>query len=813
MPKKNKKSSLIAQQLEILDDIPQLITDSAMEYFPLLKKADVDLYLQIALLKGYAERYYYLGKNFNHDNKAIEVIKNNPKVAKSVTNFLRDFHEFCTTEVFASKEENRDRLQKKVQAGRSTKVDDDKFKDFKKTVNKYISFINLKSSISGLDDEKTALYTAKRIFVLFNLALPYYSGEIRYCFDLEQLFAKFEKIRQLFFENLTLLLSKNPELFLLKQAQLHALCAAMMWINHSKTINSDLGRAIFFVLDTLSNLLPDRLKDFMFEDYALEETDIIAILPSPLNMITVLIDHYQNKKNQINEQNEKLDNLLSTLQTIKQRFMDKFKGNFLQDSLKQEFILFLDKLLQFVLTTNETDDRAKILEYYYLFVPLIDQLINFFNFSFQTDQLSLLNSIKAKWENFINENNLAYQLSEQNGFQLINEQEKIKAQFQQQQQAKAQAIHEKANESAARMLAEKKEKELQEEAFFAMKRQERLADAQMSPLDQIQSELQRKIALELLEKNVSTDERFTIKEKISLEEICKCLKLDPTEKIDENSLTLIKDRCLALGDELSPNERHTLLISCISLADNYLSSVINRITYYKENYAPPLKKMTERHGQRFNQSDHEAYRKIKNFMEPALNNLKLTGNNCKRLLTIFEMIACLRIKIEDKEFYRLWNLAITFRKQEHKELCKSFLENLQQLKTYRASKKNAFKTSVPSTFKTARNTNIVKINGELNAETLEDLIKAIKKITEILAKNAEGMSYLANVSLLKEDQLREAQLQTAVIDENKVRKPIKYNPHEGFRRSQSFHKLDTSENNLNEEVNFAYSRHSRRMGI
>lgn len=45
MPRKIKKSSLITQPLGTLDDIPQIITATALEYFPLLKKADIDLYL------------------------------------------------------------------------------------------------------------------------------------------------------------------------------------------------------------------------------------------------------------------------------------------------------------------------------------------------------------------------------------------------------------------------------------------------------------------------------------------------------------------------------------------------------------------------------------------------------------------------------------------------------------------------------------------------------------------------------------------------------------------------------------------------
>lgn len=182
-----------------------------------------------------------------------------------------------------------------------TEVDSDKVIDFEKSVNLYASFFNIKSAISGLDDEKNALNTTKRIYVLFNQALPYYPSEIRNCFDLEQLFVKFERIRKPFLDNVTLLFSdrlaaKNYEFLFLKQAQLHALCAAMMWINHAKIINAEFDSTIFFVLDILSNLLPNRLNDLIFMDYFLEETDVIALLPSPLNMIAVLIEHYQNKK-------------------------------------------------------------------------------------------------------------------------------------------------------------------------------------------------------------------------------------------------------------------------------------------------------------------------------------------------------------------------------------------------------------------------------------------------------------------------------------------------------------------------------------
>lgn len=799
MPKKKKKSLVITKQSKILDDIPKLITTTAMEHFPLfLEDASLDISLQIALLKRYAFRY---SLDINGSNEASEAIKKDPKLAKELISSLEKIHAFFTTEAFASKSENRERLQS-IRNRHLTGVSVDKF-NFKNTVNKYSSFINLNLSISDLNDENLSLYATKRIFVLFNQALPYYPSEIRCCFDLEQLFVKFEKIRQPFFENLTLLLSKasvpeNPE-FLLKQVQVYVLCATMMWINHAKILDSDLDSAIFLVLDTLSTLLPNRLKDFMFMNPSLEEIDITTIFPSPLNIVAVLIEYYHN------------ENLLSSLQTIKKCFIDKIQENYLQNSLKKEFIFFLNRLLTFVSNTNETGYCEKIQEYYNNFLPLIDELIKSFEGSSQIDELYFLNSIKTNWDNFINENNQACQKSEQNGSQLIHEREKIKAEFQQEQQAKAQAIQKIVDENVAKRFLKKKEKEAQEEALSELKMQKRLADSQMSPLDQLHNKLQCQIASECLGQNLSIDEKFAIKEKISIEEICKCLKIDPVDKVDEHLLVMLKNCILALGDELSLNERHTLLIHSISLADNYLSRVTNRITFYKKNYAPSLKIMTDRHGQdNFGKSDHEAYQKIKNFMEPALKNLMLTGVDCECLLTIFEMIACLKIKIENKEFYRQWNSSAAFRNEEHKDLYKSFLENLQQLKTYRESKNNAFMTSVPKEYKKNKKNKNVKIDGKMIAKTLESLITAIKKITEILATNDEGMGYIANVSLRKEDQFREAQLQSAVIDENKIRKPIKYNPYESFRRSQSFHKSgiteNHTENDLTKKVNFVRSR-------
>ncbi|TLY47840.1 MAG: hypothetical protein E6K54_05520 [Gammaproteobacteria bacterium] len=107
--KKNKKTSLLTKQLEIRDDIPQLITGIAIEHFHLLKKANVDIYLQIAILKEYTDRYY-LEKIYY--NEALPAIESDPKLAKELKSFLSKVHEFCTTEACGSKEENQARLQK-----------------------------------------------------------------------------------------------------------------------------------------------------------------------------------------------------------------------------------------------------------------------------------------------------------------------------------------------------------------------------------------------------------------------------------------------------------------------------------------------------------------------------------------------------------------------------------------------------------------------------------------------------------------------------------------------------------------------------
>lgn len=204
MAKKIKKPSLITQPSEILDDIPNLITATAMEHFPLfLPNSNNDIAFQINLLERYTFKYF---SEMSGNTEVSAAIKKDPKLAKDLMSNLQIVHKFLTTEVLASKSENQARLQK-LRGNRLNGRNVDKFKDFKSIKNKYSSFINLKSLIPDLNDEKTADDATKRIFVLFNQALPYYPSEIRCCFDLEQLFVEFEKIRQPFFENLTLLLS------------------------------------------------------------------------------------------------------------------------------------------------------------------------------------------------------------------------------------------------------------------------------------------------------------------------------------------------------------------------------------------------------------------------------------------------------------------------------------------------------------------------------------------------------------------------------------------------------------------------------
>lgn len=73
--------------------------------------------------------------------------------------------------------------------------------------------------------------------------------------------------------------------------------------------------------------------------------------------------------------------------------------------------------------------------------------------------------------------------------------------------------------------------------------------------------------------------------------------MDRIEKVDKDSLAALKNHAVGLGDTLSSIDRHTLLLHGLSLADNYLSRVADKISFYKKNYASDLILMTDRHGQ------------------------------------------------------------------------------------------------------------------------------------------------------------------------------------------------------------------------
>ncbi len=62
--------------MEIRDDISELIIRIAMEHFPLLKKANINIYVQIAILKEYTDRYH-LEKIYY--NQVMPVIESDPK--------------------------------------------------------------------------------------------------------------------------------------------------------------------------------------------------------------------------------------------------------------------------------------------------------------------------------------------------------------------------------------------------------------------------------------------------------------------------------------------------------------------------------------------------------------------------------------------------------------------------------------------------------------------------------------------------------------------------------------------------------------
>ena len=261
------------------------------------------------------------------------------------------------------------------------------------------------------------------------------------------------------------------------------------------------------------------------------------------------------------------------------------------------------------------------------------------------------------------------------------------------------------------------------------------------------------------------------------------MKLEPIEKLlDIALLTELEDFLFSLPNDIQADELHILLLAYINLLDIFLSRINYRMKTYKQEYVPLIVKMLDRHGQKnFSGEDHVLNRKIKQNSKQILANLAATNDHCECILTIFDSINILKPKIIDIEFYKIWTLPINFRKREFKDSCNNASDNLSQFCNYLEIKKNAcMKTGITKKNKKNR----ADINEKEIHVKLKSLRDVIYKIDSQISENDCLKQSFPNTLLSKNSQVRELQIQNIIINQDKLRVPIPYNPNE-MRRSQS----------------------------
>ncbi len=681
-------------------------------------------------------------------------------------------------------------------------------------ITKVIISIKIQSLIQDLNNKKYYDLTSKKIFSLMNRLLPYYHPSIRSYFTLENLFDSFKKMRFNFFKNLNAILLKEPKSNLAAQMQISYLCSMLMWVTNVKNIS------FFLIIDTILVLSKYNLVNFMFKQYYLSDNEISFLLPMPFRAVKFLSKHFAHEKNNKTR-------ILIALNNAEKDFVEDWKKNSLQMSLRREFIFFIDILLDFALATTQ-ENRTLILDHYNGFRPLIREIFliftqNVMNLNERIQSLSLSEIEKAQLEHekipskVMCDKILAmmdkWQACIQTNLQIFKQSEKIALALTEQERTEidnnqaflAQAIQQPSKQAiqAAQQFAEKLKKAAEKEAL-EQKKTVAANSLKFDLIDQYQQELAKKFLTISNLQNLEQEELLNNKEKIIVQEIVKYMKLKPIKKLlDIALLTELEDFLFSLPNEIQADELHILLLAYINLLDIFLSRINYRMKTYKQEYVPLIVKMLDRHGQKnFSGEDHVLSRKIKQNAKQILANLAATNDYCECILTIFDSINILKPKIIDIEFYKIWTLPINFRKREFKDSCNNASDNLSQFCNYLEIKKNAcIKTGITSKNKKNR----VGINEKEIHLKLENLKDALYKIDSQISKNDCLRQPFPNTLLNKHSQVRELQIQNAIISRDKLRVPMPYNPNE-VRRSQSIANFNSVNVAKNQELRFFSSR-------
>lgn len=740
-----------------IDQLEIAAADTGFSLFCKDKKLTEPTYIQICVLKNFFEIYK---SSIGYECKdQIDIEGFNDKLS---TEYLK--------KIFDLSSQNETKVQDLIKIDQQDLI----------TV---VVLIKLQALISNLDNKKNYDSTCKKIFSLMDRLLPYYRINLRDAFYLDSLFSGIEKNRVIFFKNLNGILSRVPRTLLFEQIQISCLCSMLFWVSHSKSIN------FYLIIDALLILSKYNLENFMFNMQTLTDSDVISILPSPLRVIDILTKYYEVETTKVNEFKK-----LQVLNNIKNGFLELQKQNSLQMSLRREFIFFIDSALDFALTST-TKKRTFILQHYDNFRPLIRKIFLSYDSPSMSSEALLMSitilEMMDKWQVCIQVNLQAFGKSEQTGLELSEQENReIKAYNQALLAQASQAQPSKQAIQAAKQFTERKLKNAEEEALEVQK-SEVAKLAQPTFIDQYQNELTKKF---LTISNVKYSEQeglFDRKEQIITKEIVKFMRLTPIEKLlDKALLKELEDSLFSLKDEIRANELHTLLLLYINLLDIFLSRINYKMQIYKKQYATPIEKMFNRHGQNdFSGADHALNKLIKQHAKLILDNLTATNGDGECILKIFDIINLLKSEIKDNEFYKIWNLPINFRKGEYKDSYNNAAANLTQFRSYLDNKSQACK-KLGIQIKKNKKT-ISEISENEISQKLEKLMDAFYKIDKRINEN-DSLTYQSpKVFLTKQSQARQQEIQNTVIDSNRMRVPIDYRPSDVLRKSQSFSNLYT----------------------
>ncbi len=278
-----------------------------------------------------------------------------------------------------------------------------------------VLLVKIQALLSQLDDTKNHEIICKKIFLILDRIIPYYPINLRDAFGLVSVFSRLENLRVIFFKILNKILARVPKSFLFEQIQMYCLGAMLFWTSHSQSKN------FFLIIDVLLILEKQSLESLLLDD--LTEHSASFLLPSPLRIIDSVTQYFEAER-----LDDKNNNKLQVLNNIKTSFFKFQQQNHLQTTLRRDFIVFMNNLLDFALTAD-IKDRIYIIDHYKRYHPLIKKIFFRYDGVVMTDSEKILSTMilemLEKCKTCIIHINLeALDQSVQTG-RLLSEQEKI----------------------------------------------------------------------------------------------------------------------------------------------------------------------------------------------------------------------------------------------------------------------------------------------------------------------------------------------------------------------------------------------------